>query len=148
MLLLGVTEPTTASIQLDIDLNDIKIDPVLNPEKLPTSAFHGEIVYVNGDYQQPPDGSDGLLIVHNSNNNATLGNFNSGTFKGLIIADRIDKINGNAQIFGGIIAFGPMAAVELDDLTGTPNVKYSKQCLNNAYGTFWYKIVKGTFHEQ
>ncbi len=79
--------------------------------------------------------------------NPKLGNFDSGTFKGLIVADSI-KITGNVQNIGGIIASGSTATVELDDVTGTPNIKYSTCALNDLYGYLPLKTVKGTYHEQ
>ncbi len=71
---------------------------------------------------------------------ANLGNFNGGTFKGLIIAD---KINVNAQIVGAIFGFGNAAdGVTLDDVTGTPNIKYSKCALDRyVRQAFPYLIV-------
>ncbi len=146
-LLLRGSSPTQAQIDaLNAYLESIKIDPVAHPEKLPNSAYHG-VLYVGGDYAKPPDGSTGILIVHNSKNNANLGNFNGGTFKGLIIADSI-KINGNAQIIGAIFAFGSTAAVAVNDIMGTPTIKYSKCVVDGLAKNFPFQIVKGTWHEE
>ena len=147
-LLLG---PSTTQSQIDslnIYLESVKIPPA----QAPGSAFHG-ILYVDGDYTQPPDGSTGILIVHHrdgSNHDvAKLGNFNGGTFKGLIVADKINKINGNAQIIGGIFGFGNAAdGVALDDVTGTPNIKYSKCVIDGLPQNFPFQFVPGTWHEQ
>ncbi len=115
--------------------------------------FHG-ILYVDGDYAMPPDGSTGILIVHHRDGSghdvATLGNFNGGTFKGLIIADKINKINGNTEIIGAIFGFGNAAdGVTVDDVTGTPNIKYSKCALDKYVPpAFPFQIVRGTWHEQ
>ncbi|HZH73243.1 MAG TPA: hypothetical protein VFD91_12175 [Mariniphaga sp.] len=49
--------------------------------------------------------SSGILIVHNDAGDAKL-KINQGTFKGLIICDQMDKINGVAEIIGGIAALG------------------------------------------
>ena len=155
LLLRDSTPPATQSQinALNSYLEGFKIDPVAHPEQLPTSAFHG-ILYVDGNYANPPDGSTGILIVHHrdaSNHDvATLGNFNGGTFKGLIIADKINKINGNAQVIGAIFGFGNAAdGVTLDDVTGTPTIKYSA-CALDTYvrQAFPYQIVSGTWHEQ
>ncbi len=156
LLLRGSNPPATQN-QIDgvnAYLESLKIDPIAHPEKLPTSAFHG-ILYVDGNYAKPPDGSTGILIVHHrdaSNHDvATLGNFNGGTFKGLIIADKINKINGNAQIIGGIFGFGNAAdGITVDDVTGTPNIKYSK-CAIDTFAPptlIPYQVVLGTWHEQ
>ena len=145
--------PTQAQIDaLNTYLESIKIDPVAHPEKLPSSAFHG-VLYVDGNYTQPPDGSTGILIVHhrdiNGHDIANLGNFNGGTFKGLIVADKINKINGNAQIIGGIFGFGNAAdGVSVDDVTGTPNIKYSKCIIDGLPLNFPFQFVPGTWHEQ
>src|SRR5919106_2904224 len=90
------------------------------------------LVYVNGDYGSGAAGGNivngtGVLIVHNPLYNprehdpadplydaakvsdptyapANLGNINGGTFHGLIIADKIDKINGNIDIIGSVVS--------------------------------------------
>lgn len=143
-LLLGPTATTTQIEAFNAYLESIKVTPA----QAPTSAFHG-VLYVNGNYAQPPDGSTGILIVHNTTDNANLGNFNGGTFKGVIIADKINKINGNAQIIGGIFGFGSAAdGVAVDDVTGTPSIKYSKCVLDGLSQNFPFEVVKGTWHEQ
>ena len=115
------------------------------PENGP--PFHG-IVYVNGNYTQPPDGSTGILIVHNSTNTANLGNWNGGTFKGVVIADAINKINGNVTIIGAIYGWGSSSTVEVDITAGTPQIKYSKCVLDGLSQNFPFEVVKGTWHEQ
>jgi Tfp pilus assembly protein PilX len=160
LLVLGTNPPAPTQNQinqinaLNAYLESIKIDPVAHPELVPSSAFHG-FLYVDGNYAKPPDGSTGILIVHHrdaSNHDiATLGNFNEGTFKGLIIADKINKINGSAEIIGGIFGFGNAAdGIAVDDVTGTPNIKYSK-CAIDTFAPptlFPYQVVLGTWHEQ
>jgi hypothetical protein len=102
---------------------------------------------VNGNYTQPPDGSTGILIVHNSTNTANLGNWNGGTFKGVVIADAINKINGNVTIIGAIYGWGSSSTVEVDITAGTPQIKYSKCVLDGLSQNFPFQIVKGTWHE-
>lgn len=46
--------------------------------------------------------SSGVLVVHNSAKNAAIKNLNSGTFKGLIIADDIEKIH--ATLIGAVVS--------------------------------------------
>ena len=161
-LLLRGSSPTQSQIDaLNAYLESIKIDPIAHPEKLPTSAFHG-ILYVDGNYTQPPDGSTGILIVHHRNpygqsgcsnpggcDVANLGNFNGGTFKGLIVTDTINKINGNAQIIGAIFALGSATTVgDINDVTGTPEILYSKCVVDGLSKNFPFQIVSGTWHEQ
>jgi hypothetical protein len=130
-------------------LESIKIAP-----PGPTSPFHG-VVYVDGDYAQPPDGSTGVLIVHHRDPNgvngctnpagcpvANLGNYNGGTFKGLIIADAMD-INGGANIIGAVVTFANVSAGE-----GNPSIKYSKCIMEGLAQNFMLHAVKGTWHEQ
>jgi len=157
--------PPTQARLAEIDtfnayLESIKVTPAQAPPKT-GPPFRG-ILYVDGDYEMPPDGSTGVLIVHHRNQQgqngctnpagcdvANLGNFNGGTFKGLIIADKINKINGNAQIIGAIFGFGSTVdGVNVDDITGTPNIKYSKCVLDGLNQDFPFQIVKGTWHEQ
>ncbi len=133
-------------------LESIKVLPAAAPDKN-GPAFHG-IVYVDGNYERPPDNSTGILIVHHrdaSNHDvAVLGNTNSNlTFKGLIIADKVDKINGGAQIIGGVFGFGNTAdGVIVDDLTGTPSIMYSKCIIDGLNQNFPFQIVAGSWHEQ
>jgi hypothetical protein len=65
--------------------------------------------------------SSGVLVVHNSSNNAALKNLNGGTFKGLIIADEIEKVH--CTIIGAVIALSP-----------TP----SGNCIGNGSGSILY----------
>jgi len=152
-LLLGpgaTTAQRTAQINaLNAYLESIKVPPASAPPK-DGPPFHG-ILYVDGNYEMPPDGSTGILIVHNATDNANLGNFDGGIFKGLIIADKINKINGNAQIIGAIFAFGSAAdGVVVDDITGTPTIKYSKCIIDSLpnLANFPFEVVKGTWHER
>jgi hypothetical protein len=65
--------------------------------------------------------STGVLVVHNSVGNATIKNLNSGSFKGLIIADDIEKIH--TTIIGAVIS-----------LTQNP----SGNCIGNGNGEILY----------
>jgi hypothetical protein len=134
--LLGSGAATADINALNEYLDSIKVAPA----NAPTAAFHG-VVYVTGDYAQPPDGSSGVLIVHNATSTATLGNFNGGTFKGLIIADQL-QINGTAQVIGGITTFGAVASGQ-----GNPSVKYSSCIVAGLPQNFPFRIVRGTWHQ-
>lgn len=155
LLLRDSTPPATQS-QID-DLNryleSIKISSAEAATRWTTDHPLTGIGYVDGDYANPPDGSTGILIVHHrdaSNHDvAKLGNFNGGTFRGLIIADKIDKINGTAHIYGAIFGFGASDdGVRVDDVDGTPRIKYSK-CAIDTYVSqaLPSRIVPGTWHE-
>jgi hypothetical protein len=58
-----------------------------------------------GTWQSMDITGSGILIVHNSAKNAIMKNLNSGTFKGLLIAD--DIIHVHATIVGGIVSLTP-----------------------------------------
>ena len=147
-LLLGPTAPTGEIQALDAYLDSIKIQPA----DAPTSAFHG-ILYVEGNYKNPPDGSTGVLIIHKVNKDgkyiAKLEEFQKRTFKGLIIADRIEKMNTDdkvtSQVIGGMIALRPTDTNDVDHLT---NIKYSKCVIAGLPKYFPFRNVPGTWHEQ
>jgi hypothetical protein len=142
-------------------LESIKVAPAAAAADKNGPPFHG-IVYVDGNYPMPPADSSGILIVHHRDTYgqngctnsggcdvANLGNFNGGTFKGLIIADSLDKTNGNAQIIGAIFGFGAKAdGIKIDDVAGTPNIKYSQCIIDGLNQYFPFQIVSGTWHEQ
>ena len=129
-------------------LESIKKTPGVDtyPENV-GDPFNG-ILYVDGNYTQPPDLSSGILIVHNSTNTANLGNWNGGTFKGVVIADGINKINGNVTIIGAVYGWGTASTIEVDITAGTPQIKYSKCVLDGLNQNFPYLTVKGTWHEE
>lgn len=72
--------------------------------------------------------SSGILIVHNKNFSSEL-HITGGTFKGLIITDRIDKIGGDALILGAVATLSP-GEISVDG-TGTPQIHYSRLVLEN-----------------
>ncbi len=109
------------------------------------------IVYVTDDFGSSGAGSgnisgSGVLIVHNPLFNprehdpndvmydaakasdpkyapANIGNVNGGVFHGLIIADKIDKINGNVQIYGAVES---LTEIDVNIVgAGTATIKYS-----------------------
>ena len=85
--------------------------------RLRTQALCHGILYVNRNYENPPGGSTGVLIIHNAKNNAKLEGFHETTIKGLIIADRIEKVTEGAksdgQIIGSIFTLGSVGNVEI-----------------------------------
>jgi type II secretory pathway pseudopilin PulG len=117
------------------------------------------LVYVDGDYgSKAIDGTNhingtGMLVVHNPlydprehdpdhpmyNSSrvsdpayapANLGNINGGTFHGIVIADKIDKIDGNLTVLGAIIALSNVDATKVG--AGTANILYSCQAIQAA----------------
>lgn len=123
----------------------------------PSDSLSG-IVYVDGDYGSGAAGGNnvagsGILIVHNPLYDprqhdptdpmfdaviaadaryapANLGNINGGTFRGVIIADKIDKINGNIDIIGGVVSLTEVDATIVG--AGTATIKYSCAALQLA----------------
>lgn len=93
-----------------------------------TVPFNG-IVYVTNSVGPVHFGSSsGILIVHNGAGDAKL-KINQGTFKGLIICDRMDKINGKAEIVGGIAALSKTSESIFGN--GDANICYSTEVLSN-----------------
>lgn len=117
------------------------------------------LVYVDGDYgSKAIEGTNringtGMLVVHNPlydprehdpahplyNSSrasdpayapANLGNINGGLFHGIIIADKIDKIDGNLTVLGAIISLSRVDATKVG--AGTADIKYSCQAIQAA----------------
>lgn len=111
----------------------------------------GGIEYIDGDYGSNGAGSSnvdgsGILIVHNPKFDprehdpndplydpvkandpeyapANLGNINGGTFRGIVIADKIDKIDGQIDIIGSVVALTEIDVTKIG--TGTARILYS-----------------------
>lgn len=119
------------------------------------------IIYVTDDFGSSGAGSGniqgtGVLIVHNPLYNprehdpedpmynasrasdplyqpANLGNVNGGTFKGLIIADKVDKINGSVQIYGSVVS---LTEIDVNIVgAGTADVRYSCTAIQTVSNT-------------
>lgn len=123
----------------------------------PTDSITG-MVYVNGDYGAGAAGGNdvsgtGILIVHNPLYDprqhdpadamydasiaadaryapANLGNINGGTFHGLIIADKIDTINGDINVIGGVVSLTEIDVTLVG--AGTAEILYSCDGLQAA----------------
>jgi len=106
-----------------------------NPSSL-TIPLSG-ITYVelsSGSTWQPSSISgSGVLIVHNSAGNAIIKNLNSGTFKGIIIAD--DIIHIHATIIGAVIGIGSSPSEGNCLGNGNGSILYSKAAVNQAVST-------------
>jgi hypothetical protein len=94
-----------------------------------TTPING-IVYLTGNFYGPVHfgNSFGILIIHNTFTNAQL-QTNGGTFKGLIIIDQMDKINGNATILGGVATLCTGTTSTFGN--GNSDILYSSTVLNN-----------------
>ena len=75
----------------------------------------------------------GILIVHNKDGNSLINNINSGTFKGLVIADNISGFN--ATVIGGVVNIGknPYGSSFFSALSfGTGDMLYSNEAIIDA----------------
>lgn len=94
-----------------------------------STPFHG-LIYLTQDYVGPVhfENSSGILIVHNQYKTAEL-QITNGVFKGLIITDKMAKINGNALVLGAVVT---LCEGEVSTFgTGTAVIRYSSQVLSN-----------------
>lgn len=94
-----------------------------------STPFHG-LIYLTQDYVGPVhfENSSGILIVHNQYKTAEL-QITNGLFKGLIITDKMAKINGNALVLGAVVT---LCEGEVSTFgTGTALIRYSSQVLSN-----------------
>ncbi|MBN1576212.1 MAG: hypothetical protein JW913_06670, partial [Chitinispirillaceae bacterium] len=120
--------PELASPEAFLGLPDGSLDEYkISPGEFST-PFKG-IVYVTGSIGPVHFGeSRGILIVHNATNTAAL-KTNQGNFKGLIICDVMDKINGKAEIIGAVVSLSTTTASTFGN--GDADVHYSAQVLDN-----------------
>lgn len=91
-----------------------------NVNMVPAGPISG-VTFVEGDFATA-DG-EGVLVV-----TGTLGNFH-GNFKGIIIANCVNKANGNSQIVGTMITLTTASA---DVLNGTCDVLFSRARIKNT----------------
>jgi len=94
------------------------------------------VTYVDyGGIWNPADlgNSTGILVVHNVSTSAVMKNV-QGSFKGLIIADRIDHVNANTVILGAVIG---LSSIEVGNTFGNGDgtVLYSRQALLQCTST-------------
>lgn len=102
----------------------------------PTAPWSGIVYYSpTGDWNGGSlDGSTGILIVHNSTNDAQIKNA-TGTFKGMIIADKLFHGGStSATVIGGVIVTNA-----IPDKGGNLTIKYSRSVLTNLQS-----LVSGT----
>ena len=107
---------------------------VTNPSSL-TTPFSG-VTYVElssgSDWQPSSISGSGVLIVHNAAGNAIIKNLNSGTFKGIIIAD--DIIHVHATIIGAIVGLSASPSEGNCIGNGNGSVLYSTEAINQSVG--------------
>ncbi len=92
--------------------------------------FHG-LIYDTASYVGPVhfgEWASGILIVHNGSKTAKL-KINGGTFRGLIICDEMDKINGDVEIRGAVVVLKGTEIVF--EGKGTARICYSNQILTH-----------------
>lgn len=84
----------------------------------------------NQSWQSMDIEGSGILIVHNSQLNAQMKNLNSGTFKGLIIAD--DLVHIHADIIGAVVCLSPNPSEGNCIGNGNGTVRYSAQAIYSS----------------
>jgi hypothetical protein len=96
-----------------------------------TIPFHG-VVYVTSTVG-PVDlkNSSGILIIHNATKTAEFKG-TQGTFKGILICDNVNRINGEMQIAGAVVALSENASSWFGN--GQANIFFSSQVLDNLRG--------------
>ncbi|MBN1760488.1 MAG: hypothetical protein JW863_19320 [Chitinispirillaceae bacterium] len=101
-------------------------------------SFEG-IFYVEDDVGPLHlENASGILIVHNSTSTAELKINSDGNFKGLIICDVMNKINGTVDILGAVVTLGTAKNSEFGN--GDATLRYSSQVLSNLI--YYCKNVK------
>jgi hypothetical protein len=142
-----------------LGLSDGLLDPLIkDADTYIVPDTIGGIVYVDGDYGSNAVGGNtidgtGILIVHNplydprehdptnplydaakaSNPDyapANLGSIKGGSFRGLIIADKIGKIDGNLSIIGAVVSLIEANLTRIG--AGTAEIRYSCEALQNV----------------
>lgn len=89
-------------------------------------ACEGEWVAANID-------GSGILVVHNTCTDAVIKNLNTGTFKGLLIADDIVHIH--TTIIGAVVSLTDGSSNVETIGNGNGQVLYSRQAITNAAGS-------------
>ena len=86
---------------------------------------------VNGGIWQAIDfgESSGVLVIHNAWGNAKVKDLNNGIFRGLIIADDIEKVH--CTIIGAVIALTPSPSGNCIG-NGTGDILYSREALHQG----------------
>lgn len=75
-------------------------------------------------------GSSGILIIHSPMKNATTHLNATGDFKGIIIVDEMDKMNGNLTVIGAVVCLADFAGAKKFG-NGSADIRYSSYVINN-----------------
>ncbi len=106
---------------------------------MPAVPFHG-IVYITsgpGEIKDPPlDDCSGIFIYHDASYQSVLRNIHAKNFKGIIICDQIDKINGGAAILGAVVTLSNDPAGHTFG-NGNATIRYSSRILANLGQYIW-----------
>jgi len=86
-------------------------------------------VELSGSWNAANINGSGILIVHNTDLDAII-KTPRGTFKGLVIADDIDKVHGT--IIGGLVGLSPSPATGNCVGNGTGKILYSKETIEKG----------------
>lgn len=84
----------------------------------------------------------GILIVHNKWNNAVISNINKGTFRGILIADDIDKIH--TDFIGAVITLSPNPPSGNTIGNGNGAIKFSTEAIEFAMKPFGGSGISGS----
>lgn len=127
-------QPMTPDDFLDLPagtLKQIAIDTGKYFSGTPTGNLSG-VTYVEGDWANANINGEGILVLHNVTTTAILdkvaGGGAGGTFKGLIITDRIDKIHGT--VIGAVTVLTSLGTTQVG--TGNGDVVFSRAALDLA----------------
>lgn len=102
---------------------------VTNPSSLVYPLKGVTYVENSGTWNSANINGSGILIVHNSSSNSVI-KTPSGTFKGLVIADDIDKVHG--KIIGALVGITPNPASGNCIGNGTGDILYSCKTIKDA----------------
>ena len=92
----------------------------------PSGTLSG-VTYIEGDWDNATINGSGILVLHNLTNEAFLNKFQAGTFTGLIIADKLDKIHGTL-----VGAISVLSTVHTGIGNGSGEVIFSRAALDHA----------------
>ena len=119
---------------------------VTNPKNLHSPLAGVTYLELNGSkakdrtWQSMNISGSGILIVHNTSTNTLMSNLNSGTFKGLIIAD--DMVHVHADIIGAIVVLTPDPANGNCIGNGNGNILYSTEAIQSAMHQIGFETAR------
>lgn len=112
-------------------LNNIKKDTV-NGKKFNNDGFNGirYLTGISGTLNLDLGTSSGIIIVHNKNGDAKVSINANDKFKGIVIVDQMDMLNGNGKITGAVVALKEDSGTTKFG-NGTAKILYSSEVLRN-----------------